>query len=87
MLAKDITCSEFNRSFFRRKDRDSDDNDRVCSCHFPDGKKENGPEIFKWNEKELFPEDETKTPLAKTKQEVGNLRNEAETGMQEVSVT
>ena len=33
----------------RRKDhKPSTQNDRMCSCHFVDGKKENGPSIFPW---------------------------------------
>ena len=29
---------------------------RVCSCHFREGKKSNGPEIFERNKDELFAE-------------------------------
>ena len=28
--------------------------DRICSCHFKDGKKENGPTIFPWNKDKVF---------------------------------
>ncbi len=31
---------------FRRADRDFNENDRICSCHFVDGEKSNGPTIF-----------------------------------------
>lgn len=34
---------------FRRADRDYNPNDRICSCHFLDGKKENGPTIFSYS--------------------------------------
>ncbi|XP_054718674.1 uncharacterized protein LOC129228065 [Uloborus diversus] len=37
----------------RRGDRDPSSNDRLCSCHFKDGKKENGPTIFNTNRDEL----------------------------------
>lgn len=30
----------------RRADREVNSNDRICSCHFPDGNKEQGPTIF-----------------------------------------
>lgn len=43
---------------FRRADRDPGLHSRVCSCHFRDGLKENGPEIFKRNEKTLFAPDD-----------------------------
>lgn len=33
----------------RRADRDYNPNDRICSCHFLDGKKENGPTIFSYS--------------------------------------
>ncbi|XP_062603965.1 uncharacterized protein LOC134265765 [Saccostrea cucullata] len=35
----------------RRADRQpGDQNDRICSCHFKDGKKEGDPAYFAWNE-------------------------------------
>lgn len=41
----------------RRADRAVNGNDRICSCHFVDGKKENGPTIFDYQKKDLhFPE-------------------------------
>ncbi|XP_061174797.1 uncharacterized protein LOC133183938 [Saccostrea echinata] len=33
----------------RRADRDYNPNDRICSCHFVNGKKENGPTIFSYS--------------------------------------
>ncbi|XP_052796532.1 histone acetyltransferase p300-like isoform X2 [Mya arenaria] len=33
----------------RRADRPYNNNDRICSCHFVDGKKENGPTIFSFS--------------------------------------
>ena len=36
---------------FRRADRQpGDQKDRICSCHFKDGKKEGDPAYFAWNE-------------------------------------
>ena len=28
--------------------------DRICSCHFKDGNKVNGPTLFEWNKSKLF---------------------------------
>lgn len=39
---------------FRRQDREPNKEDRLCSCHFVDGKKENGPSIFKHNEGKII---------------------------------
>ncbi|KAK3098997.1 hypothetical protein FSP39_025090, partial [Pinctada imbricata] len=39
---------------FRRKDRTVTDSDRICSCHFKDGLKVNGPTIFPWNQGKAF---------------------------------
>ncbi|XP_062592022.1 uncharacterized protein LOC134253515 [Saccostrea cucullata] len=40
----------------RRQDRTvtAADRSRICSCHFKDGKKENGPTIFPWNQGQYF---------------------------------
>ena len=38
-----------------RRDHEPNSNWRVCSCHFSEGNKNNGPEIFKHNEGKLFP--------------------------------
>ena len=43
---------------FRRADKVPGLHSRVCSCHFRDGLKENGPEIFKRSEKTLFTPDD-----------------------------
>ena len=40
----------------RRQDREPSKHSRVCSCHFRDGKKINGPEIYPRNEGKLFPQ-------------------------------
>lgn len=37
----------------------------MCSCHFRDGEKSNGPEIYPRNENKLFPYTEKKTPNTK----------------------
>ncbi|KAL9976555.1 hypothetical protein ACROYT_G013874 [Oculina patagonica] len=41
-----------------RKDREPGKHARVCSCHFRNGNKSNGPEIFKRNEDKIFPVEE-----------------------------
>jgi hypothetical protein len=38
----------------RRADREYSYQDRLCSCHFKDGKKENGPTVFFYS-KQAFP--------------------------------
>ena len=46
-----LGCSfaHFLLLFYRRADRPVRDNDRICSCHFKDGLKKNGPTIFVWS--------------------------------------
>ncbi|XP_067023274.1 uncharacterized protein [Acropora muricata] len=39
----------------RRADREPSKYSKVCSCHFREGKKSSGPEIFKRNADKLFP--------------------------------
>ena len=52
-------------SFHRREDRIPNKYSRVCSCHFRDGKKSNGPEIFERNREKLFPEQRGSPPKKK----------------------
>jgi len=40
----------------RREDREPSKHSRVCSCHFRDGQKANGPEMFDRNKDQLFTE-------------------------------
>ena len=40
----------------RREDREPSRHSRVCSCHFRDGQKANGPEMFDRNKDKLFTE-------------------------------
>ena len=51
----------FHHDFFRRADREYTNNDRICSCHFLDGRKENGPSIFIFT-KHQFHDPEPPTP-------------------------
>ena len=51
----------------RREDREPGKHTRVCSCHFRDGKKSNGPEIFKRNENKLLPAEKAKPKKKKIK--------------------
>ena len=52
-------------SFHRREDKIPNKYSRVCSCHFRDGKKSNGPEIFERNRDKLFPEQRGSPPKKK----------------------
>ena len=48
----------------RRQDRSLDKRfDRICSCHFKDGLKKNGPTLFPWIKVE--PEDEEEDVVQK----------------------
>ena len=40
----------------RRDDREPSKHSRVCSCHFRDGQKANGPEVYDRNKEKLFAE-------------------------------
>ncbi|XP_044163893.1 uncharacterized protein LOC114972370 [Acropora millepora] len=51
----------------RRKDRDPSKHSRVCSCHFRDGDKRNGPEVYERNQNKLFPEQRGPPPKKKKK--------------------
>lgn len=50
--------SKKKKKLLRRDDKVPGLHSRVCSCHFRDGLKENGPEVFKRNEKTLFAPDD-----------------------------
>ena len=52
-------------SHFRRKDREPSAHSQVCSCHFKDGLKDNGPEINMWNKDKLFPVSSRPKPVPK----------------------
>ena len=39
---------------YRRKDKEPNSSSRLCSCHFQDGSKENGPTVFPRNLKRVF---------------------------------
>lgn len=67
--------------FCRRDDKFPGKHSRVCSCHFRDGLKENGPEIFQRNEKTMFPPDDysaKKTAKRKRTSDVGNSQESVE---------
>ncbi|XP_061170365.1 uncharacterized protein LOC133179685 [Saccostrea echinata] len=59
----------------RRADREYTENDRLCSCHFVEGRKENGPTIFSFNKTFNFPEVPTPKRLKKSKDDKGNDGN------------
>ncbi|XP_062570656.1 THAP domain-containing protein 2-like [Saccostrea cucullata] len=59
----------------RRADRECTENDRICSCHFVEGKKENGPSIFSFNKTFNFPDVPTPKRLKKSKDNKGNEEN------------
>ncbi|KAK3735279.1 hypothetical protein QZH41_009654 [Actinostola sp. cb2023] len=48
---KDKKPEEYQRwvRLIRREDREPNKHSRICSCHFRNGKKTNGPEIFQRN--------------------------------------
>ncbi|XP_052762259.1 uncharacterized protein LOC128204897 [Mya arenaria] len=53
----------------RRADRPYNSNDRICSCHFVDGKKENGPTIFSFS-KDVGSFPDLPTPTRRKKRKV-----------------
>ncbi|XP_052794413.1 uncharacterized protein LOC128227687 [Mya arenaria] len=53
----------------RRADRPYNSNDRICSCHFVDGKKENGPTIFSFS-KDVVSLPDLPTPTRRKKRKV-----------------
>ncbi|KXJ09133.1 hypothetical protein AC249_AIPGENE21903 [Exaiptasia diaphana] len=66
----------------RRADKLPGNHSRVCSCHFRDGLKENGPEIFQRNKRTMFPPDDysekRKEAAAKRKRSSGASNNPVE---------
>ena len=57
----------------RREEREPGKHARVCSCHFRDGNKSNGPEIFKRNRDKLFPAPKDKPKKKKSFQQTRSL--------------
>ena len=49
---------------FRRKDREPSKYSRICSCHFVNGDRSNGPTIFDFNVGKQF---ESSKPKSKTR--------------------
>eukprot|EP00105_Crassostrea_gigas_P035893 XP_019920041.1 PREDICTED: uncharacterized protein LOC109617772 [Crassostrea gigas] len=59
----------------RRADREYSNNDRLCSCHFKDGKKEFGPTIFAYSKNvAYFPE--VYTPKRKKVDSVSSISHQ-----------
>ncbi|KAL4135780.1 hypothetical protein QTP88_007368 [Uroleucon formosanum] len=46
--AKDVECKVWATSV-RRADAHPTKNNKICSCHFKDGLRENGTTLFEWN--------------------------------------
>ena len=66
--------------YSRRADRSPGKHSRVCSCHFRDGNKENGPEIFKRNADTMFaPDDYSKPKTAKKSKAKTNVSTQKQT--------
>ncbi|KXJ04400.1 hypothetical protein AC249_AIPGENE9823, partial [Exaiptasia diaphana] len=64
----------------RRADRSPGKHSIVCSCHFRDGNKENGPEIFKRNADTMFaPDDYSKAKTAKKSKAKTNVLTQQQT--------
>jgi len=49
-----VLCNTEMTCLCRREDRQPCVSSRICSCHFKDGKRENGPTIFYWNNDKFF---------------------------------
>lgn len=58
-----------NYFVYRRADAVPTKNNKICSCHFKDSLRENGPSIFEWNKNVHFsfksPEKHTKYTYSK----------------------
>ena len=68
----DCWCGYF---FIRREDRTSNKHSRICSCHFRDGDKRNGPEISENNRHkimDLLPGADPKPPPKKKEKKVSS---------------
>ena len=81
--AKDFSFFRFPRDLkelkrweklIQRADEGPTSSSRVCSCHFRNGDKTNGPTIFKRNASKLFPEEgkNKKTKIRATKETPNN---------------
>ena len=46
-------CEEF-LILYRRQDKQITSSSRICSCHFKDGLKDNGPTMYRRNSKKVF---------------------------------
>lgn len=65
----DLNTFHISIYFNRREDREPSKHSRVCSCHFRNGEKVFGPEIFKHNKGKLFPSSSKPPPKKKKKLE------------------
>ena len=67
LVWKDFYVKINSNFFIRRADREPSKFSKVCSCHFRDGKKSAGPEIFKRNADKLFPSERNNSQKKKKK--------------------
>ena len=67
LVWKDFYVKINSNFFIRRADREPSKFSKVCSCHFRDGKKSAGPEIFKRNADKLFPSERNDSQKKKKK--------------------
>lgn len=51
-----LSFYDYNFVFNRREDCEPSKHSRVCSCHFRDGQKANGPQVYDRNKNKLFAE-------------------------------
>ncbi|XP_068680916.1 uncharacterized protein [Montipora foliosa] len=71
--SREKKADEYRRwiRLLRRQDREPGKHSRVCSCHFRDGNKSNGPESFKRNQNKLFPAEQGTKPKKKKSSQPG----------------
>ncbi|KAK3747401.1 hypothetical protein QZH41_012084 [Actinostola sp. cb2023] len=67
----------------RREDKTPNQHSRVCSCHFRNGKKSEGPEIYERNKDKPFPAVKERAPPKKKKKTI--LKENHDINMQEIA--
>ena len=64
-IDKQMSCLIY---LYRRADREPSAHSRICSCHFRDGEKCFGPEIYARNAEKVFPSTSSKGKAKRSKQ-------------------
>ena len=66
--------------FYRRQNKQITSSSRICSCHFKDGLKDNGPTLFQRNLKKIFQFKDPEPPRKQTKRASASVEESSSAG-------